>query len=274
MTELNGQHLFGEITARYFIHVPFDILSKRLDWIIANRFQPEIGLEGDTLYVTPPEEFSRVAIALQRAKLSCTLHAPFFDLAPGAFDHHILKATRKKLRLAFNLIPIFYPRSIVCHLNYEENKHGYKHDQWFEQALETWRRLLPTASHFQTFLMLENTYEMTPATHLAMFEEIDSPWCRFCLDVGHATAFAKGTWHDWLPTLQPWLGQIHLHDNNGLTDEHLPVGHGTIDFKGLFDFLNKQKPQLIMTLEPHSEEHLWQTLENLSGMELPEYFVK
>ncbi len=262
-------HPYTEITESCFIHIPFGMLVDRLDWIIENRIQPEIGLEGDILYVTQPDEYSRIATALQQAKLSCTLHAPFFDLAPGALDHHILKATRKKLRLAFNLIPTFYPRSIVCHVNYEENKHGYKHAAWFERSTETWKQLLTTASQFRTYLMLENTYELSPKTHLAMFEELDSPWCKFCLDSGHATAFADGTWQDWLPALQPWLGQLHLHDNNGLADEHLPVGDGSIDFQGLFQYLKENNNKPIITLEPHNEEHLWQTLENLSHMELP-----
>lgn len=244
------------------------MLVERLDWVINCRIQPEIGLEGDVLYKTSSDAFTRVANELKKARLSCTLHAPFFDLAPGSLDKKILEISRNKFRLAFNLIPIFQPQSIVCHLNFEENKHGYNFPAWFSHAAETWHSLLEIAGKHNTYLMLENTYENSPLTHIKMFEKLNSPWCRFCFDAGHVAAFAKGTWQEWLIPMHPWLGQLHLHDNNGAKDEHLPIGQGSIDFTGIFNFLAEKKLHPIVTLEPHSEAHLWQTLENLNKMDL------
>ena len=257
---------FHQITGRCFIHIPFAMLIERLDWVIENRIQPEIGLEGDTLYHFPDKEFAKAAEQLHNAGLSCTLHAPFFDLAPGGLDPYILEATRKKLRLAFALLPVFKPASIVCHLGYEDDKHGYKKAEWQKRALETWQELLLLAEQAGVMMALENTYEKSPTVHVEILTALDSPQARFCFDTGHSLSFAKSSWQNWLLPLAPWLGQLHLHDNRGDRDAHLPIGEGVFEWPGFFDFLQEKKLSPLITLEPHSEEHLWKTLENLERL--------
>jgi len=78
--------------------------------------------------------------------------------------------------------------------------------------------------------------------------------------VGHLLAFAQVAWHEWLTTLEKWLGQLHLHDNHGFRDEHLPVGMGDFDFSGLFAYLKARDIKPLITLEPRSERDLWDSL--------------
>lgn len=249
-----------KITARCFVNAPWQTLkADYLDLFLEHGIQPEIGLEGTCLYDEDPEEFRRVADILQKHNLACTLHAPFFDLAPGALDPVILAASREKLRRAFDLLAIFQPRSIVCHLQFETNKQGYKLQEWTAIALTTWQQLLHTASRHKIPIMLENTYEKSPDAHQTILSQLNSPYAGFCLDVGHLMAFAHSPWQDWLPTLSPWLGQLHLHDNNGESDQHLALGRGQFDFPGLFAFLRANDLHPIITFEPHSQEDLWQT---------------
>lgn len=257
------------ITSRCFINFPFRRLQQEMDLVLAHRIQPEIGLEGDTLYTATAAEYREVAGALAGAGLGCTLHAPFFDLAPGALDEKILAASRAKLGKAFDLIEIFRPASVVCHLNYEATKHGYKEEAWFAASLATWQALLAQAAAQQVPLMLENTYETGPEQHEKMLAALNSPLARFCLDVGHVSAFAKNRWQDWLPALAPWLGQLHLHDNHGDRDAHLAPGRGSFDFPGLFRYLKEQRLQPLVTLEPHSEDDLWASLAALDRMGFP-----
>ncbi|MFA7383635.1 MAG: sugar phosphate isomerase/epimerase [Desulfurivibrionaceae bacterium] len=257
---------YEHITSRCFINFPFRRLQQELDFVLSHRIQPEIGLEGDTLYTATGAEYREIAEALAKAGLGCTLHAPFFDLAPGGLDEKILVASRAKLGKAFDLIELFRPASVVCHLNYEENKHGYKESAWFSTSLATWQELLAKAAAHQVPLMLENTYETGPGQHKNMFTALNSSLARFCLDTGHVSAFAKNSWQDWLPALAPWLGQLHLHDNHGDRDEHLAPGKGSFDFSGLFHYLKEQRLQPLITLEPHTEDDLLASLAALDRM--------
>ena len=52
--------------------------------------------------------------------------------------------------------------------------------------------------------------------------------------------------------------------------EHDGVCQGIFDFSGLFDYLRANDLRPIITLEPHQEEGLWDSLSALARMELPE----
>ncbi len=257
---------FSPLMQRCFVNAPwYDLKNDLLDLFLEYGLQPEIGLEGTCLYDEDILEFKKVHEVLRRNNLGCTLHAPFFDLAPGSLDPHILEKSREKLERAIELIAVFQPRSIVCHLQYEENKHGYVFERWRANAVTTWRDLSALAAQYGAPIMLENTYETSPKAHIAVLQELDSAAVGFCLDVGHLGAFAKTSWQEWLPTMLPWLGQLHLHDNSGDKDQHLAPGLGTFDFPGLFDFLRAHDCHPLITLEPHSREDLWQALEYLEA---------
>jgi len=259
----------AHIASRCFVNVPFARLkTDLLNVVLDNRIQPEIGLLDNVLYDEPRQEFVRMARLLKSEGLACTLHAPFQDLIPSALDPEILKASRNKLQKAFALLELFEPQAIVCHLNFEPDKHGSKEERWFEQSFATWRPLLAMAADCRTPMMLENTYEKTPAQLRRMLQTLDSPYARFCLDVGHVMAFAKNTWQDWLPALQPWLGQLHLHDNDGSGDAHLGVGEGLFDFTELFRYLDAQQLSPLVTLEPHRQEGVWTSFRNIDKMRL------
>ncbi len=260
---------YKDITSRCFVNAPwYELKDSYLDLFLHHSIQPEIGLEGLCLYEESMDEFQKVASILKKHDLSCTLHAPFFDLAPGALDPKVLDVSRNKLKKAAELIALFQPKSMVCHLNFEENKQGYKKEQWLKVACETWQEIMKMAMAQGCILMLENTYETTPWAHETIFTKLDPGNARFCLDVGHLMSFAKTPWQDWLPRLSPWLGQLHLHDNNGESDQHLGLGLGAFDFESLFQFLAAHKLHPLITLEPHSEDDMWQALEYLQRTKL------
>ena len=253
-----------------FVNAPFERLqTDLLQLFLNNRLQPEIGLDGESLWLCSDADFARIADRLQAEGLACTLHAPFTDLAPGGREQRIVEISRDKLRRAFALIPIFRPRSIVCHLGYEAHKHASRLDAWLQCSLATWNELIPLAKPFGTRVLFENTYEQGPHIHRRLLEAIGADNVGFCLDVGHLLAFAGTGWQPWLDELAPWLGQLHLHDNDGSSDAHLAIGRGTFDFQGLFDFLRRHGHRPLITLEPHSEEDLWQSLEMMRAMATP-----
>jgi sugar phosphate isomerase/epimerase len=65
-----------------------------------------------------------------------------------------------------------------------------------------------------------------------------------------------------------YVGHLHLHDNFGQRDEHLPVGCGTFPFADLFEILKKIKAKPTVTLEAHNPDCLSQSLNNIKSMEL------
>ena len=255
---------YSAITGRCFVNAPFDRLQKDLlGLFIDRRIQPEIGLEGGWFWDCSPDNFEKIALILQQQGLDCTLHAPFHDLAPGGFEPRVVALSREKLQRAFALIPIFRPKAIVCHLGFEANKHQARFDRWLETSLATWQPLIDLAASAGTLVHFENTYETGPMAHKRLLQELDGDNVGFCLDTGHLMAFANTGWQPWLDELEPWLGQLHLHDNDGLTDAHQAPGTGNFDFPSLFQHLNNNNLCPLITLEPHSEHDLQLSMQYL-----------
>jgi sugar phosphate isomerase/epimerase len=48
---------------------------------------------------------------------------------------------------------------------------------------------------------------------------------------------------------------MHIHDNRGLRDDHLPVGEGTINFRGVLLAVRDAGAMPILTVEPHRRDH-------------------
>ena len=102
--------------------------------------------------------------------------------------------------------------------------------------------------------------------HLELLERINSSRLGFCLDLGHQHSFSQNPLEQWLQATWPYLKEVHLHDNDSSFDAHLPVGSGTVDFDKLFGFLIEKRISPLLTVEPHTVEHLYETLAGLARM--------
>ncbi len=259
----------AHILRRCHVNAPLaQLQAGLLDTFVRHGLQPEIGLEWNELATFPREDCVRISTVLRERGLACTLHAPFFDLAPGAGDPGIRAASLAKLGLAFDLLPVFRPRAVVCHLGYDDKQHRGRQEEWLHNSLATWRDLVGRAARLSIPVHFENTYEYGPEHHLRFLTELGLENAGFCLDVGHALAFGRRPLDEWLAALHPWLRQLHLHDNDGTWDDHRAIGTGRVDFALLGRELQRYRLRPLVTLEPHSEQDLWASLAALAR---PEY---
>ncbi|SEM34607.1 Sugar phosphate isomerase/epimerase [Syntrophus gentianae] len=254
----------GNILNYLQVHIPISmLLGDFLDRIIANGISPEIGFNYAILDSTGKDKFSEVADRLVDAGLKVTFHAPFMDLRPGAVDPRIREVSRDRLLQVFELVPLFHPLSVVCHPSFDARYYVSTEEEWLRNSLETWQSFADLAAEMDTMVALENVYEETPRQFVSLLTSLDRPSLRFCFDTGHYNAFSDAPLEDWLTELGDHLGEVHLHDNDGRRDTHLPVGEGGFPFDRLFHFLKELPQKPILTLEAHSEAHFLKTVETL-----------
>lgn len=248
------------------INVPFTMLNdKYLDRFLTHGLNPEIGIDAVALERFTYSDFKRVAQILHDHSLTITLHGPYVDLSAGSIDPAVLAMTRSRFKQLLKLVPVFHPKTVVCHAGYDWKRYGYYREEWLENSLETWSWMADSLTEKGVSLMLENVYEDGPEDIRIIFERLKNQKVGFCLDSGHLSAFGHTALKKWLKSLGPYIAQLHLHDNHGHKDEHLPMGLGTIDFKLIFEYLkaNRKSPPIV-TLEPHRGADLWPSLEYLS----------
>lgn len=234
-----------------------------LPMVLQLKMNVEIGFEAKELDTVRRSEFREVAAELQRCGCRITFHSPFWDLCTGSVDRFVRHISRLRLQQALDLAEIFQPMHIVCHTGYDPRHHGHSWMSWVERSLEVWEPLVRQVEKLQTYLLLENVWEKGPQLHRELFSRVNSPQFGFCLDVGHQNAFSETSLPVWVRDLGEVLKEIHIHDNDGSGDAHLPVGAGNIDFAALRSQLENNGWKPVLTVEPHREEHLLETLKGL-----------
>jgi sugar phosphate isomerase/epimerase len=255
------------------VHIPLDqLLQKHLDKILRERINPEIAFNSAILDGFREPDYASAATILREAGRSITFHGPFMDLRPGAIDAKIRRVSLERFRQVFEIASCFRPRSIVFHPSYDEKYYVSSARKWLENSIDTWSQIVPLAEKLDTRIALENVYEADPV-HLGLLLDALPPGrVGFCFDTGHFNAFAGTSLDAWLDKLGHRLIEIHLHDNQGALDEHLPVGEGSFPFARFFSILRERNLTPILTVEAHSEKNLAKTLANIKALRLLEGF--
>jgi sugar phosphate isomerase/epimerase len=115
------------------------------------------------------------------------------------------------------------------------------------------------ASTLDIPLCIENMFPAygdwyTPNSFQDIFDRF--PALRMTLDTGHANISHpdNGRLRKLVEKYADRIDHIHISDNSGKADEHLPVGAGTVDFQWLAGRLNEMGYDSTVTLEVFSED--------------------
>jgi sugar phosphate isomerase/epimerase len=262
-TPFSSPGLKREILSRIQVNLPFPMLLKNLEAILEMGLQPEVYFSSHILDHLPGREMKKAARALGHKKIAVTFHGPFMDLNPGAVDEKVRELTVYRLKQVMDLVPYFHPRCIVFHPGYDRWRYDDDVDLWLENSLLTWKTMVERAKALSVRMALENVFDESPTPLKRLLEAVDSPFLGYCMDAGHGHLFSEVPLVEWLEALGSRLMEIHLHDNHGRADEHLPLGRGEIDFPAIFSRIKEEKLHPIYTLEPHEVGHLAPSLQAL-----------
>jgi len=217
---------------------------------------PEIYFSGATLDALTPAEAERQAGALREAGIrSVSFHAPFEDVWPGARDEEIRRVSVRRISQVVDLAPVFRSAGIVLHGGYFGWLFDFHPEKWFAPARRSFLELAERAEKAGTELFVENVFDEIPDHLLRLREAVGSPRLHFCFDPGHAALFSQLPLQRWAEALGKEIRLVHVHDNRGSRDDHLPVGEGSINFRGVLLAVRDAGARPILTVEPHRREH-------------------
>jgi sugar phosphate isomerase/epimerase len=246
--------------------MPWKRIGHYLDLILTLRMNVEIGFGGEEMDQADPGDLRRVAEALRARGCAVSLHGPFWGIEPGCLDPLVRQVAARRIAQFLDLALLFQPIRMVCHTGFDPRHHVDYRDHWLEKSLAFWAPMVERATGMRIPLLVENVWEKDPSFHVSLLQRIDSPYFGFCLDVGHQHSFSETPLATWVDRLSRHLQEIHLHDNDGSHDHHLPVGAGTIDFRGLFRLLDAHGLTPLLTVEPHTEADLIRTLAGIGPL--------
>ncbi len=223
------------------------------DWIDGVELQ-SYGLSGvrsDNAWFQRVEMHNRIAPKLP-GRLA--IHGPFIGLDFSCPDHLLRAAMRTRMDMTYQVAKDFKPDYLILHSGYNEETIKFKLDNyWHDGVVKFWRTEIGRYQDLGTTVVLENVLEPAPDTLAAVIDGVNHPNLKVCLDIGHLNVWSKLKPSEWVKTLGHRLVYVHLHDNDGTDDSHLPVGGGNIDFDDFFEAVYNTNPELVISLEVMSE---------------------
>lgn len=249
---------------RVNVNLPLRDLLGRYGRLAASvAVNPEVGIDHQALDAMDRGHIAQAKDVLRGRRVS--VHMPFMDLSPGSPDPAIARASLERLNQAAGWALELGAIRAVAHLGYSADTHRDL-GEFCRRLAAGFAPLAQRLNQGGCLMVVENTFEPGPDVLLAAREAIiqaGGPEVGFCLDVGHAYCFSATTLPDWWQALAPYLGELHLHDNDGTFDYHHPPGCGMVDW----DFVGRSLAALeqppLLTMEPHAEPDLWAFLRGL-----------
>ncbi len=246
------------ISSMSFCVAPFEEMLDR----IGARFKTwEIFSEAGHSLSTIKDEFLKRAPSY---KLDYQAHAPFVDLNIASVNESVRRASVDDLKRTIESARVLGIKTVTLHPGHPSMigaKMVNSVVKWQREALYA---LSKCAHDNGVKLALENM----PAGFWGnaencddLLEFIDGLGMGICWDIGHSFLASSS---DTFLSNAGMLSNVHIHDNTGRWDEHLPIGKGKIDFERLLKALSSKNYQGKLIIECRSFE---EGLESLAALE-------
>lgn len=169
--------------------------------------------------------------------LEISVHAPFSDLNIASLNEPIWKESLRQISATIKKLAN-YARVVVIHPGYVSPLAALCPNKALEKNQRALARLALCGREYSVRATVENMANIDFL--LGRFpDEIEAMFLDdlgFTFDVGHAyTARAVRSF------LQMPIDHVHLHDNNGKTDDHLVLGSGSINWELIMRALQRYK---------------------------------
>lgn len=173
------------------------------------------------------------------------LHAPYNELSPASVDPLALDLTWKRLNQAYAVARHHQIRQMIVHSGYIP--FVYDQDYFHHCSVKFWRRYMSNKpAEFR--ITIENEQEDDPTQLTRLVREIDDPRVGLCLNIGHA-GLSPVPMDVWLEAYRPYVNHVVLHDNDGLTDRHWPLGDGVLPIKEVLTWFIRELPSMTYTID-------------------------
>lgn len=199
--------------------------------------------------------------ALSTTQFSVQVHAPLNDINTASVNPRMRDAALKELERCLELSSMIGSELVTIHPGFYSPLGRYWKDTK-ETSIKTLTKVRNKAEEYGLTVAIENMPELE-MTMCKTPEEtnlfLEKTGMEFCLDVGHS--YTTQNLGEFLKFDQV---NVHLHDNLGESDLHLPLGEGEIDFHQLLKFLKDYDNNYV--IEGRSLEELHKSRDYLNSL--------
>jgi sugar phosphate isomerase/epimerase len=184
------------------------------------------------------------------------VHLPTFVWLADVYPS-IREASLTEVFKALDLAAEVGAKKAVLHPGYLTGLMTFTPDIGKGYASESLDKILERAAGIGIMVCLENMFPRAGNMYRPEeFKEVlqQNPGLMMTLDLGHANIRApKGQTAAFVKVAHGRIGHVHIGDNNGQEDEHLPVGDGRVDVAGGLAAIKATGYDQTITLEVFSQ---------------------
>ncbi len=179
--------------------------------------------------------------------LKFSAHAPLSDINIGSLNPRMREASVRELTNGLYAAGRLGISVYTVHPGFYSPLGLLDKPSVFEKTRDSLKQIELASRDSGVRVALENMPSMgamtmgrTPEELFPLLDGLDMD---ICFDVGHANT--TGSIDSWLQH-KLRFANVHVHDNLGDRDAHLPVGEGNIDFKHLLEALSGYQGNLVL----------------------------
>lgn len=192
------------------------------------------------------------------------VHAPSIDINLASLNPSLREASEKTLLKAVDFAAKTNAELLVSHVGRLSRDYPRKLvKKSMENAIYSLETIVQASNDLGVLFTIENDHKSSDYVLAGYSEQIrfliENVGCKFTLDVGHANTVGKI--EDFTKLLDKFIVNIHIHDNNGIKDEHLPIGKGSINFVEMFKTMKDWLRKRPLIIECHSFTGITKSIE-------------
>lgn len=158
-----------------------------------------------------------------------TMHGAFLDVTVHSSDRKIREVSELRIRQSMDIAKEMGLRGVVFHTN---RLYGFRDAVYLKNWIETNKRFFATIceEYPNQNIFIENMFDEAPDILCKLAEQMtDYQNFGVCLDYAHGV-ISDTAIEEWMAQLAPYVGHMHINDNDLKNDLHLAVGNGQINW--------------------------------------------
>ena len=173
------------------------------------------------------EKNKPIAQQYQKTGMARSVHGAFIDVNPASGDPDMRELSRRRCRESCEVALAVGAGNLVFHSSAFPFLRGAYLENWVAGCAAFYEELVES---YPVRLYIENAQDLDPTPLRKLMEKLRSDRIGVCLDIGHVN-YSGTPVGQWFDQLGEWIRYLHLSDNLGEFDDHLPLGQGCVDWE-------------------------------------------
>ncbi len=187
-----------------------------------------------------PRRVERLQELASSYEIKYSIHAPYADTNLAADDDLIREWVLKRIRASIRFASELDANHLIIHPGWTTATERFMRGRSWDLNLRSLYWLLRYAGDYGVDCLMENVpnsmpYLLVSVDDFLLFDEEMDPPMNYVLDVAHA--YLQGEVFQFIDNFGGKIKHVHVSDNWGETDQHLPLGEGNINWGRVIDAL-------------------------------------